>query len=127
MLDADVAVLHATPLLRFFAPLAHYDAAAVMEGLSRGWDGRDTTARDDSIALPPDPAGLGWEVNTGVIALRRRAAWFVQLWAAEYRAGLQLYSKLSGVDQSAFMWVLAHEPGEPDGVHASAECSDSRA
>ena len=55
MLDADVVVLHARPLLRMFAPLAHYDVAAVMEGYSRGWNGKDTSVRDDSLAAPPDP------------------------------------------------------------------------
>ena len=96
MLDADIAVLQPRPLLRMFAPLAFYDVAAVMEGYSRGWDGKDTAVRDDSLATAPDPAWFGWEVNTGVIALHRRAAWFVRLWAAEFRAGLPLYSKLTG-------------------------------
>jgi|EP00326_Haptolina_ericina_P004440 hypothetical protein len=110
MLDADIVVLNPIQLLRMFAPLSHYDAAGVMEGYSRGWDGSDTSRRDDSIAQAPDPAGGGWEVNTGVLAIRRQAEWFVQLWAAEFHARLAVYSKLTGVDQSAFMWVLAHEP-----------------
>ncbi|KAL1524652.1 hypothetical protein AB1Y20_019539 [Prymnesium parvum] len=111
LLDADTVVLEPRLLLRMFAPLAHYDAAGVMEGYSRGWDGKDTARRDDSLATAPDPSAFGWEVNTGVLAIRRRAQWFVRRWADEFRDGLPLYSKLSGVDQSAFMWVLAHEPG----------------
>ena len=55
-------------------------------------------------------AGRGWEVNSGVLAVRQKAAWFVRLWADEVRAGLRTYSMLTGVDQSALMWVLAHEP-----------------
>ena len=42
--------------------------------------------------------------------MRKSAAWLLELWAAEFRAGLPLYSRLTGVDQSALMWVLAHEP-----------------
>ena len=106
MLDADVVVLQPRQLLRMFAPIFHYDVAGVMEGYSRGWDGTDTSRRDDTLAAAPDPAGGGWEVNTGVLAVRRRAEWFVELWASEFRAGLALYSKLTGVDQSAFMWAL---------------------
>ena len=33
-----------------FAPLTHFDVAAVMEGYSRGWDGKDTSVRDDVTA-----------------------------------------------------------------------------
>lgn len=86
------------------------DLAGVMEGMSRGWDGRDPNVRNDSLAVAPDAAGLGWEVNSGVLAVRKQAEWLVQLWAAEFRAGIGLYSRLTGVDQSALMWVLAHEP-----------------
>lgn len=110
VLDHDVAILRPTQLLHMFDPLAYYDLAGVMEGVSRGWDGSDTRRRNDSLATPPDPAGRGWEVNTGVLAVRQQAQWLVQLWAAEFRAGVGLYGSLTGVDQSALMWVLAHEP-----------------
>jgi hypothetical protein len=73
-------------------------------------DGRDPNQRNDSLAAPTDPAGRGWEVNSGVLAVRREAMWLVELWAAEFRAGLATYSLLTGVDQSALMFVLAHEP-----------------
>ncbi len=110
LLDHDVAVLRPRVLLRMFDPLQHYDLAGVMEGMSRGWDGSDPNARNDTLASAPDPAGRGWELNTGVIAVRREARWLVELWAAEFAAGLGLYRHLTGVDQSALMWVLAHEP-----------------
>ena len=55
-------------------------------------------------------SGRGWEVNSGVLAMRREASWVIELWQAEFKAGLHLYEKLTGVDQSALMWVLAHEP-----------------
>ena len=91
-------------------PLFHYDLTGVMEGRSRGWDGRDPNQRNDSLARAPDPAGRGWEVNSGVMGLRRQAAWFVKLWQAEFHSGIDLYGRLTGVDQSALMWLLAHEP-----------------
>lgn len=110
MLDHDIVVIRPRAVLAMFDPLVYYDLAGVMEGLSRGWDGRDPNQRNDSLAAPPDPAGRGWEVNSGALAIRRRAEWFVRLWAAEFRAGLPTYSRLTGVDQSALMFVLAHEP-----------------
>ena len=110
MLDHDLVVVRPRAVLGMFEPLAHYDLAGVMEGMSRGWDGKDPNQRNDSLATPPDPAGRGWEVNSGVLAIRKQAEWLVKLWAAEFRAGLATYSRLTGVDQSALMWVLAHEP-----------------
>lgn len=110
MLDHDVVVMKPQALLRIFAPLSHYDLAGVMEGMSRGWDGKDPNQRNDSLASAPDPAGGGWEVNSGVLAIRRQAEWLLKLWAAEFKAGIATYSQLTGVDQSALMWVLAHEP-----------------
>ena len=111
LLDHDVVIMHPRALLHMLDPLRHYDLAGVMEGVSRGWDGRDPNQRNDSLAAAPDPAGRGWEVNSGVLAIRKRAAWLVKLWQAEFKAGLHLYEKLTGVDQSALMWLLAHEPG----------------
>ena len=110
MLDHDLVVFRPTVLPRMLDPLAHYDLAGVMEGMSRGWDGRDSNVRNDSLATAPDPAGRGWEVNTGCLAVRRQAEWLLKLWASEFRHGIATYSHLTGVDQSALMWVLAHEP-----------------
>ena len=110
LLDHDVIVMNPRQLVRMLEPLRFYDLAGVMEGISRGWDGRDPNQRNDSLASAPDPAGRGWEVNSGVLAVRRQAVWFVRLWADEFRAGVGLYSRLTGADQSALMWVLAHEP-----------------
>ena len=110
LLDHDVIVLQPQLLTRMLDPLRFYDLSGVMEGLSRGWDGRNPNQRNDSLALAPDAAGRGWEVNTGVLGVRKQAEWFVRLWEDEFRAGARLYSRLTGVDQSALMWVLAHEP-----------------
>ena len=57
-------------------------------------------------AAPPDEAGRGWEVNTGLLAVRRQAEPLVRAWAAEFGARISLYARLSGVDQSALMLVL---------------------
>ena len=110
VLDHDLVIFRPQSLRRALEPLAFYDIAGVMEGLSRGWDGRDPNKRNDSLAQAPDPAGRGWEVNSGVLGVRRQAKWLVELWQAEFRRGLHTYSLLTGVDQSALMWVLAHEP-----------------
>jgi hypothetical protein len=110
VLDHDIIIIRPRSLLRMLDPLSHYDFAGVMEGLSRGWDGSDPNVRNDSLASAPDPAGRGWEVNSGVLAIRRQAAWVVKLWQAEFASGVRLYQRLTGVDQSALMWVLAHEP-----------------
>ena len=56
--------------------------------------------------MPPDEAGRGWEVNTGLLAVRREAEPLVRAWAAEFGARISLYARLSGVDQSALMLVL---------------------
>ena len=56
--------------------------------------------------MPPDMAGRGWEVNTGLLAVRRQAEPLVRAWAAEFGARISLYARLSGVDQSALMLVL---------------------
>ena len=56
--------------------------------------------------MPPDEAGRGWEVNTGLLAVRRQAEPLVRAWAAEFGARISLYARLSGVDQSALMLVL---------------------
>ena len=109
LLDLDAAVLRPRQLLSFFAPLSHYDLVGVMEGFSRGWDGTDTARRNDSLAAPPDPTGRGWEVNTGVLAVRKQAAWLVGKWGEEFTKRVELYSRLTGVDQSALMLVLARE------------------
>ena len=109
LLDLDAAVLRPRQLLSFFAPLSHYDLVGVMEGFSRGWDGTDTARRNDSLAVPPDPTGRGWEVNTGVLAVRKQAAWLVGKWGEEFTQRIELYSRLTGVDQSALMLVLARE------------------
>ena len=109
LLDLDAAVLRPRQLLSFFAPLSHYDLVGVMEGFSRGWDGTDTARRNDSLAAPPDPTGRGWEVNTGVLAVRKQAAWLVGKWGEEFTQRIELYSRLTGVDQSALMLVLARE------------------
>ena len=109
LLDLDAAVLRPRQLLSFFAPLSHYDLVGVMEGFSRGWDGTDTARRNDSLAAPPDPTGRGWEVNTGVLAVRKQAAWLVGKWGEEFTQRVELYSRLTGVDQSALMLVLARE------------------
>lgn len=110
LLDHDVIIVRPRGMLRMLSPLQYYDFAGVMEGMSRGWDGRNPNERNDSLARAPDPAGRGWEVNSGVLAMRREASWVIELWQAEFKAGLHLYEKLTGVDQSALMWVLAHEP-----------------
>lgn len=111
LLDTDVVVLRPREFVdAVFAPLAAYDMAGVFEGYSRGWDGRDSAARDDSLATPSDGAGRGWEVNTGVLAVRRDAAWLVQAWADEFFQHISRYALLTGVDQSALMRVLSREP-----------------
>ena len=109
LLDLDAAVLRPRQLMSFFAPLSHYDLVGVMEGFSRGWDGTDTARRNDSLAAPPDPTGRGWEVNTGVLAVRKQAAWLIGKWGEEFSQRVELYSRLTGVDQSALMLVLARE------------------
>ena len=109
LLDLDAYVMRPQQLLALFSPLSHYDMVGVMEGYSRGWDGTHTSRRDDSIAAP-DPAGRGWEVNTGVLAVRRQAAWLVRKWADEFARRTSLYARLTGADQSALMYVLAREP-----------------
>ena len=120
LLDVDVLVLRPAALLGIFDPLVAYDLAGAMEGFSRGWAGGNTSSRDDSLAAPPDPAGRGWEVNTGLLAVRRNAAWLVEAWAAEFKQRPGLYSRLTGADQSALMLVLARAPrGAPPSARAS--------
>ena len=112
LLDLDAFVLRPRALLALFAPLSNnYDMVGVMEGYSHGWEDGGGGDRDGSpLPTPPDPAGRGWELNTGVVAVRREAVWLVRKWADEFKSRTKLYSMLTGVDQSALMLVLAREP-----------------
>ncbi len=86
--------------------LDHYDVAGAMEGYPHGAVG-GTAAGE--LAERDGGGGryeLRYELNTGVLGMRRRSRRLCSMWLREFRAHAEAYASLSSADQPALMAAL---------------------
>ena len=84
-------------LLDVFQPLRHYDVAAVYEGFAIG-------------PRPTPAAGDGWEINTGVLAVRRGAVPLVRRWLDIFKREQDVLDQYISGEQQALMLALEEAP-----------------
>jgi len=103
-LDVDVLLVCTSErrdLYSVFEPLKYYDMAGVMEGYSMG----------SSDPFRPTPAvGQGWEMNTGVLAVRRSSRGIVERWVEVFRDEHALFSDFESGEQQALMLAFERNP-----------------
>ena len=84
-------------LMDVFKPLKHYDLAAVFEGYA--------------IGPRPTPAvGDGWEINTGMLAIKRDALPLVKKWLAIFKRDQAVLDQYISGEQQALMMALEEAP-----------------
>ena len=101
-LDVDVIVSgdstsSGRALLDVFQPLLHYDVAAVFEGFAIG-------------PRPTPAAGDGWEINTGVLAVRHSALPLVRRWLDIFKREQAVLDQYVSGEQQALMLALEEAP-----------------
>ena len=85
--------------------LEDYDVAGTMEGYHHG--GYPPNGGNIVKGLTSgDKFELRYELNTGVLGVRKRARRLLVLWLKEFRQHADAYAKLSSADQPALMKVL---------------------
>ena len=101
-LDVDIIVAGdedsaGRTLADVFKPLLHYDLAAVFEGFA--------------IGPRPTPAmGDGWEINTGVMSVRRDALPLVKKWLEVFKRDQDSLDRYISGEQQALMIALEEYP-----------------
>lgn len=101
-LDVDIIVAGdedsaGRTLADVFKPLLHYDLAAVFEGFA--------------IGPRPTPAvGDGWEINTGVMSVRRDALPLVKKWLEVFKRDQNSLDRYISGEQQALMVALEESP-----------------
>ena len=101
-LDVDIIVAGddnsaGRTLFDVFKPLLHYDLAAVFEGFA--------------IGPRPTPAmGDGWEINTGVMSVRRDALPLVKKWLEVFKRDQASLDRYISGEQQALMIALEESP-----------------
>eukprot|EP01041_Mallomonas_annulata_P005410 gene5410-10825_t len=99
-LDIDVIIADISEefnLMKIFEPLEFYDMAGVFEGFAIG-------------PRPTPAAGGGWEVNTGVLAVRKQALPLLREWLEVFKKDIKVFGEYLSGEQQALMVTLQRNP-----------------